>query len=167
MDLTEAEWAAYHELYSSTYDRKWGYPAVTLDFFLEVSETMPDSIMLVLGRRDGRYVAGAHCFQGAETLFGRNWGCIEQHRGLHFEICYYRLIEWCIERGLSRFDAGAQGEHKITRGFLPVRTSSGHWIRDGRFRDAIARFLDEETREVERYIAAMARHSPFREAEPA
>ena len=169
---TEEHWHAYHALYSSTYDRKWGYPALTPSFFTSVAELLPSQTLVILARRGGRYVAGAHCFVGRETLFGRNWGCTEHYRGLHFEICYYRLIEHCIRHGLSRFDAGAQGEHKLMRGFLPVETHSAHWIRDARFRDAIGRFLAEECAGLRRYRHAMERHSPYRntptgEARPA
>ncbi len=159
---TEAHWRAYHTLYSSTYDRKWGYPALTLPFFVAVAAALPDRTLLALARRGRSYVAGAHCFVGRDTLFGRNWGCTEQHRGLHFEICYYRLIEHCIRRGLARFDAGAQGEHKILRGFLPVETHSAHWIADPRFHEAIGRFLAEERAGLRRYRLAMERHSPYR-----
>ena len=159
---TEEHWHAYHALYSSTYDRKWGYAALTRPFFENVAESLPEQTLVVLARREGRYVAGAHCFVGADTLFGRNWGCFEHHRGLHFEICYYRLIEYCIRRRLRRFDAGAQGEHKLTRGFLPVETRSAHWIRDSRFRTAIGRFLADESAGLRRYRDAMERHSPYR-----
>ena len=159
---TEAHWHAYHALYASTYDRKWGYPALTLPFFTHVAASLPDHALVVLARRDGRYVAGAHCFVGRDTLYGRNWGCFEHHRGLHFEICYYRLIEHCIRRGLRRFDAGAQGEHKLMRGFLPVETQSAHWIGDPRFREAIGRFLADEHAGLRRYRDAMRRHSPYR-----
>ena len=158
----EEHWHAYHALYSSTYDRKWGYPALTRSFFESVAESLPEQTLVVLARREGRYVAGAHCFVGRDTLFGRNWGCIEHHRGLHFEICYYRLIEYCIRHRLRRFDAGAQGEHKLTRGFLPVETRSAHWIRDPRFREAIGRFVAEESSGLRRYRNAMDGHSPYR-----
>ena len=159
---TEAHWCAYHTLYSATYDRKWGYPALTLPFFIAVAAALPDRILLVLARRGRSYVAGAHCFAGRDTLFGRNWGCTEQHRGLHFEICYYRLIEHCIRHGLARFDAGAQGEHKLLRGFLPVETHSAHWIEDPRFREAIGRFLARERAQLRRYRRALEKHSPYR-----
>ena len=158
----EEHWRAYHALYSATYDRKWGYAALSRSFFESVAESLPDQTLVVLAKREGRYVAGAHCFVGRDTLFGRNWGCIEHHRGLHFEICYYRLIEYCIRRRLHRFDAGAQGEHKLTRGFLPVETRSAHWILDPRFREAIGRFLAEESAGLRRYRNAMERHSPYR-----
>ena len=160
--VTEEHWRAYHALYSSTYDRKWGYPALTPSFFTSVAESLPDQTLVVLARRGRRYVAGAHCFVGRDTLFGRNWGCTEHYRGLHFEICYYRLIEHCIRHGLFRFDAGAQGEHKLMRGFLPVETHSAHWIRDPRFREAIGRFLANERAELRRYRHVMGGHSPYR-----
>ena len=159
---TEGHWRAYHTLYSSTYDRKWGYPALTLRFFVAAAAALPDHTLLVLARRGRSYVAGAHCFAGRDTLFGRNWGCTEQHRGLHFEICYYRLIEHCIRRGLARFDAGAQGEHKLLRGFLPVETHSAHWIADSRFHEAIGRFLAGERTQLRRYRRALEKHSPYR-----
>ena len=159
---TETHWRAYHALYSSTYDRKWGYPALTPGFFTSVAESLPAQTLVVLAKRGPHYVAGAHCFVGRDTLFGRNWGCAEHHRGLHFEICYYRLIEYCIRRGITRFDAGAQGEHKLMRGFLPVETCSAHWIRDTRFREAIGRFLANERAGLRRYRDAMEKHAPYR-----
>ncbi len=165
-ETDEAHWRAYHDIYASTYDRKWGYPALTLPFFTCVAQAIPERILLILARRGDRYVAGAHCFVGEDTLFGRNWGCLEEHRGLHFEICYYRLIEYCIEHELGRFDAGAQGEHKLMRGFLPVETASAHYIDDRRFREAIADFLERERRHQAAYHEMTGRHSPFRKADP-
>jgi predicted N-acyltransferase len=162
-ELREREIADYHELYCSTYDRKWGMPSLTLDFFLQVAEKIPESLMLVLARRGAKVIAGAHLLCGGGTLFGRNWGCREQHRSLHFEVCYYQGIEQAIERGLARFEAGAQGEHKITRGFLPVKTHSFHFLRERRFRDAVNDFLQRERADVEHHLLVMAGHSPFRE----
>ncbi len=162
-ELDEGDIAAYHALYCSTYDRKWGYPSLTLEFFLELAERMPRSLVLILAKRRGRCVAGAHLLRGTDALYGRNWGCSERHRSLHFEICYYRGIEYCIEHGLARFEAGAQGEHKLSRGFLPVRTHSFHWVRDPRFRDAIGDFVRRERAETTAYIRAAAAHSPYRE----
>ena len=161
-DVEEEQWEAYHALYASTYDRKWGYPSLTADFFKEVGQTMGDSIMLAIGRHDGRYVAGAHLFKGPDALYGRNWGCSEFHPALHFEMCYYRPMEHCIDQGLVRFEAGAQGEHKLSRGFLPVRTQSAHWIAHDEFRSAIAQFLDRERRGVDHYLGEMDEHSPFK-----
>lgn len=161
-ELSEEEIAQYHALYCSTYDRKWGQPSLTLEFFLDLAEHLPRTLILVLAKRGARAVAGAHLLRGNSALFGRNWGCSEQHRSLHFEMCYYRGIEYCIEHGLARFEAGAQGEHKLTRGFLPVRTHSFHWIRDARFHDAIAEFLVRERAQTAQYLRAAAAHSPFR-----
>jgi hypothetical protein len=161
-ELSEAEIAQYHALYRSTYDRKWGQPSLTLEFFLDLAEHMPRTLILILAKRAGRAVAGAHLLRGETALFGRNWGCSEQHRALHFEVCYYRGIEYCIEHGLARFEAGAQGEHKLTRGFLPVRTHSFHWIRDARFRQAIGEFVAREREQTAQYLRAAGAHTPFR-----
>ncbi|MBF2760754.1 MAG: N-acetyltransferase [Ectothiorhodospiraceae bacterium AqS1] len=166
-ETDETHWRAYHSIYASTYDRKWGYPALSLSFFASVAKAMPERVLLILARRGDRYIAGAHCFVGDDTLFGRNWGCLEEHRGLHFEICYYRLIEYCIEHGLDRFDAGAQGEHKLMRGFLPVETASAHYIDDPRFREAIRDFLERERQQQAAYRELTSRHSPFRASAPA
>jgi uncharacterized protein len=165
-EVSPADWRDYHRLYASTYDRKWGYPALTVGFFEEVGRTLPDRVFLVLGRRHGRMVAGAHLFQGRDALYGRNWGCSETHPCLHFEMCYYRPIEHCLEHGLVRFEAGAQGEHKITRGFLPTVTRSMHWIAHRGFAEAIAEFLGRERSAVGAYVEEMARHSPFRAGAP-
>ena len=161
-DLGEQQWQAYHRLYAATYDRKWGYPFLTPEFFQRVGETMPEAMVVILARHGDQYVAGAHGLRGTETFYGRNWGCSEYYRSLHFEICYYRIIEYCIAEGLQRFEAGAQGEHKLMRGFLPVETSSAHWIEHHQFRSAIADFLRRESLDVRAYIASAGEHSPFR-----
>jgi len=163
-ELAEHEIAAYHELYCSTYDRKWGFPSLTLEFFLDLAERMPRTLIMILASRGRRVVAGAHLLRGTDALFGRNWGCSEHHRSLHFEMCYYIGIEYCIEHGLSRFEAGAQGEHKLTRGFIPIRTHSFHYIRDPRFRDAIGDFVRREGAEIGSYIKAVEAHTPFRQS---
>ncbi len=161
-DASEADWHAYHALYSATYDRKWGYPSLTPEFFCEVGRTMPDSAMLVLAHRGRACVAGAHLFRGRSALYGRNWGCREYLPSLHFEMCYYRGIEYCIEQGLAAFEAGAQGEHKIWRGFVPQATYSGNWFRDRRFRDAIGDFLRREHAQINQHMDIMREHLPFR-----
>ena len=161
-DSDESDWHAYHRLYSATYDRKWGYPSLTPEFFCEVAESMPDSLMLVLARRAGTCVAGAHLFRGREVLYGRNWGCSEYLPSLHFEMCYYRGIEYCIDAGLSAFEAGAQGEHKIWRGFVPEATHSAHWVRDAQFREAIGDFLRRERAQLGHHMEIMRAHLPFR-----
>jgi len=163
-DTSEAHWRAYHALYAATYDRKWGFPSLTPEFFCEVADTMPDSAMLVLAHRDAICVAGAHLFRGRNVLYGRNWGCQEYLPSLHFEMCYYRGIEYCIDQGLAVFEAGAQGEHKIWRGFLPQVTHSANWFRDDRFRDAIGDFLDRERAQINHHVAIMREHLPFRNA---
>ena len=116
--------------------------------------------------REGRYVAGAINFIGGECLFGRNWGCIEDHPFLHFEVCYYQAIEFAIEKGLNRVEAGAQGQHKLARGYLPTHTYSAHWIVNASFREAISHFLDQENRYIDEEIEYLDEHSPFRHSSP-
>ncbi len=163
--LGEREWHAFHRFYCATYDRKWGMPYLNLGFFEEIGRTMPESVLLILASRHGRYVAGALCFKGADSLFGRNWGSQAYYPSLHYEMCYYRTIDYCIRTGLSRFEAGAQGDYKVTRGLLPTATASAHWVGHPQFRSAIGGFIDEERREVERFIEHAARHSPFKARE--
>ncbi len=162
-DAEERHWHAFHRFYCAIYDRKWGFPTLTLDFFLTLGEQMPDEALLILASNNGRYVAGTYSICGSDTLFGRTWGCTEQHRGLHFELCYYQHIEIAIQRGLRQLEAGAQGEHKVSRGFLPTKTYSTHWFAHPSFSRAIGEFVDNESRDVARYIDAAATHSPFKE----
>jgi len=161
-EISDAQCDAYHQLYSATYDRKWGYPSLSREFFHQARRALGDALILILAKNRGRYVAGAHLFRGARSLYGRNWGCSEYHRSLHFEMCYYRAIEYCIDQGLETFEAGAQGEHKLSRGFLPVMTYSAHGVLHPEFRRAIGDFTRREHIEVGRYIGAMAAHSPYR-----
>ncbi len=164
-DITEAHWHAFHQFYCSTFYRKWGEPRLTENFFNYLSEAMPDAPLLVLASDNDRYIAGSFCMRGETTLFGRHWGCSEHYNHLHFELCYYRNIEFCIQHGLKRFDAGAQGEHKITRGFEPVITWSNHLIRDEGFSNAISDFLTRENLMIDEYIANLDEHSAFRQVE--
>ena len=164
-DLREAHWDAFYEFYMDTGGRKWGRPYLTRQFFSLVSERMADRIALVMCRRAGRYIAGALNFFGTDTIYGRNWGCIEDHRFLHFEACYYQAIEFAIAHGLAKVEAGAQGQHKIARGYVPAHVYSAHWIRDPAFRDAVERFLDQERREVDREIDYLNDFAPFRKGE--
>ncbi len=161
-DLREHHWDAFYSFYMDTGSRKWGSPYLTRTFFSQVSETMPDDVLLILCKRAGRYIAGALNFIGSDRLFGRNWGCIEDHRFLHFETCYYQAIDFAIAHGLNTVEAGAQGAHKLVRGYLPEPTYSAHWIRDAGFRDAVARFLKEERSYVRDDIAHAERHTPFK-----
>ena len=160
-DLTEDHWDAFYHFYMDTGSRKWGSPYLTRKFFSEISDVMAEDILLIMAKRDNRYIAGAINFIGGDTLFGRNWGCIEDHRFLHFEVCYYQAIEFAISRGLKRVEAGAQGAHKVARGYLPQATHSAHWIAQPQFRDAVARFLEDERDYVQQDIDYVEKHSPF------
>jgi hypothetical protein len=169
-DLTEKVWDAFYRLYLGTTDRKWGSSYLNRRFFSLIGERMPDQIVLFMARRGQDYIAGAFNILGRETIYGRNWGAHREYRFLHFECCYYRAIEFAIDRSLKRVEAGAQGPHKLQRGYLPVPTFSAHWIPDPGFRRAVAAFLDRERDMVERKIEHLAEYSPFRhtdeEAEP-
>ncbi len=161
-DLTEAHWDAFYRFYVDTGSRKWGSPYLTRRFFSLINESMPEDVLLILCRRNGRYIAGALNFIGGDTLFGRNWGCIEDHRFLHFETCYYQAIDFAIQHGLRRVEAGAQGSHKVARGYLPEPTYSAHWIADAGFRRAVADFLDRERRHVQEDIDYVEERSPYK-----
>ena len=162
-DIKPHHWDAFYRFYTSTSDRKWGSAYLTRDFFDILGETMADAVVLVLAEADGKPVAGALNLVGGDALYGRNWGTLRRHRFLHFELCYYRAIDFAIERGLARVEAGAQGEHKIQRGYLPVETYSAHLIRDRGLREAVDQFLDQERTMIEYERAALAEHSPFRQ----
>jgi predicted N-acyltransferase len=142
--ITPDIWDHFYPFYRSTVDKRWGGAYLTKRFFREIGALMPERIVLVMCRHEGRYIAGALNLLGSDTLFGRNWGCIETFEFLHFEACYYAAIDFAIERGLARVEAGAQGQHKLQRGYEPVPTYSAHWIRDPRFRRAVEQFLDVE-----------------------
>ena len=161
-DLTDEHWDVFYRFYIDTSDRKWGSPYLTQDFFYRIGQTMADRIVLVLARYNGKWVAGALNLLGSDTLYGRNWGCGADFKFLHFETCYYQAIDFAIANGLTRVEAGAQGEHKIQRGYLPVRMESAHWIAHPGLRDAIAHFLDRERPAMEEQIAELSEHSPFR-----
>jgi uncharacterized protein len=161
-DLTEAHWDAFFAFYTDTGNRKWGSPYLNRQFFSHLGEVLADACLLVLAKRDGRYIAGALNMIGGEALYGRYWGCIEHHPFLHFELCYYQAIDFAIARKLGRVEAGAGGEHKLVRGYLPVHTYSCHWIADDRFRSAIADYLDHERDHVEAEAAALEAFAPFK-----
>jgi hypothetical protein len=160
--VTEAHWDAFFAFYIDTGSRKWGSPYLTREFFSRVGQTMDDRILLVMAKRNGRYIAGALNFIGSDTLYGRNWGALEHHPFLHFELCYYQAIDFAIERGLKVVEAGAQGAHKLARGYLPVRTQSAHWIAHTGLRQAVANYLTQERRAVGEDIEALAEHAPFK-----
>lgn len=161
-DLTQTHWDAFFNFYMDTGGRKWGRPYLTRAFFEAIHGTMRDKIVLVMAFRDGQPIAGALNLRGTDALFGRNWGCVEDVPYLHFECCYYRAIDYAIEQGLARVEAGAQGEHKIQRGYLPVETHSAHWIVDANFRDAVADYLDRERRVLRNEMQELGTLSPFR-----
>jgi predicted N-acyltransferase len=161
-DLTEAHWDTFFAFYMDTGGRKWGHPYLTRDFFSRVSRSMADQILLVMARIGGRPIAGALNFFGDGVLYGRNWGCSEFVPFLHFETCYYQAIEFAIRRGLKKVEAGAQGEHKLLRGYLPVATYSAHYIAHPGLRRAVDDYLVRERDAVAAQIEDLAEHGPFR-----
>lgn len=160
--ITEEAWDAFWTFYMDTGSRKWGRPYLARAFFRLVGERMADRVLLVMARRESRYVAGAINFIGATALYGRNWGCIEHHPFLHFEVCYHQAIDFAIERGLSRVEAGAQGEHKLARGYRPVTTYSAHDIADPALRRAVADYLVRERLHVTMAGEELEEMTPFR-----
>src|SRR6185312_2375801 len=163
-DLTEDHWDAFYAFYMDTGGRKWGRPYLTRRFFSELGERMADKVLLIMARRGSRWIAGALNLIGADCLYGRNWGCLEDVPFLHFELCYYQAIERAIALGLARVEAGAQGQHKIARGYLPTAVYSAHYIADPMLANAVARFLDEERRQVQGQMDWLAEeYSPYRE----
>ncbi|MBS1183810.1 MAG: hypothetical protein H6Q99_3690 [Proteobacteria bacterium] len=161
-DLTEAHWDAFFAFYMDTGNRKWGTPYLNRRFFSLLSERMADRVLLVMARRAGRYIAGALNFIGSDRLYGRNWGAIEDHPFLHFEVCYHQAIDYAIEHRLAVVEAGAQGEHKLSRGYLPEITRSAHSIADPGFRRAVADFLAREKRAVLNAETELEGLGPFR-----
>ncbi len=162
-EIGEDHWDAFFAFYMDTGARKWGRPYLTRLFFSLIGERMADDIVLVLARRDGDWIAGALNFSDGRTLYGRQWGALEHVPFLHFELCYYQAIDWAITHGLERVEAGAQGEHKLARGYLPKPVYSAHYIADKALRDPVARYLAQERPAVERDIAMLeAEFSPFK-----
>lgn len=164
-DITEAHWDAFFGFYMDTGSRKWGRPYLNRTFFSLIGERMAERILLVLAKRNGRYIAGAINLIGDRRLYGRNWGCIEDHPFLHFEVCYYQAIDFAITHGLDRVEAGAQGEHKLARGYRPVITSSAHDIADPALRRAVKAYLDQERSYVSDVASELAMATPFRHRE--
>jgi predicted N-acyltransferase len=161
-DLTEAAWDAFFGFYMDTGSRKWGRPYLNREFFSLIGAAMADRILLVMAKRNGRYIAGAINFIGGDTLYGRNWGALEHHPFLHFEVCYYQAIEYAITNRLARVEAGAQGEHKLARGYLPHTTYSAHYIAHAGLRRAVDDYLSRERAYVEAAGAELAAAAPFR-----
>jgi predicted N-acyltransferase len=164
-DILPEHWDAMWMFYQDTGSRKWGTPYLTRAFFDELHDTMRADALLCLAFDGDRAVAGALNFIGRDTLFGRYWGCVETYSCLHFELCYYQAIDWAITHGLQRVEAGAQGEHKLARGYLPTPVHSLHWLADPGFAKAVARYLDQERRAVDQEIEVLTAYGPFRKTE--
>ncbi len=163
--IQREHWDAFWTFYQDTGSRKWGTPYLTRTFFHFMHEVMRDDMLLTLAVRDGQPVAGALNFIGRDTLYGRYWGCTEHYPCLHFELCYYRAIDFAIRHGLKTVEAGAQGEHKLARGYLPVATHSLHWFGDPGFRDAVDRYLEAERNAVDHEIEVLTSYGPFRKTD--
>ena len=163
--ILPSHWDAFWEFYQDTGARKWGQPYLTRRFFDIAQETLRDDMLLVFAMRGDTPVAGALNFIGRNTLYGRYWGCAEHHPCLHFELCYYQAIDFAIEHGLSRVEAGAQGEHKLARGYLPVPVHSVHWMADEGFSDAVAQYLEAEREAVDEEVEILTDYGPFRKTE--
>jgi predicted N-acyltransferase len=161
-DVSELQWRVFFQFYTMTYLKRGSQPYLNMDFFLACAATMGEQLLLVLAIKDDRYVGAALSFVGTDTLYGRYWGCYEEYSALHFEACYYQGLDYCIEHGLKRFDSGAQGEHKISRGFEPVTTYSAHWLRDEQFAKAIEHFLAREQKAMQLYKQDAATYLPFK-----
>jgi len=164
-DIKTEHMEAFYTFYMDTGSRKWGRPYLTRAFFSIIQETMPDQILLIMAKREGQYIAGAINFIGDDVLYGRNWGCIENHPFLHFEVCYYQAMDFAIQKGLKKVEAGAQGEHKLARGYIPVTTYSAHYIADPSFRKAVANYLEEERNYIAELQDTLSEHTPFRRGE--
>lgn len=165
-EMTDELWTTYHSFYSSTFDKKSGMATLSLEFFKDIGTTMPDNVLVLFAKYNNEYVASAFCIRGEKTLYGRHWGCNDQFKNqldcLHFELCYYQGLEYCIKNKLSYFEPGAQGEHKIYRGFLPTETWSAHWIAHPEFNAIIRKHVEHEQDGMQHYIKEMHTHSPFK-----
>ena len=165
-EASEADLVAMHDFYLQTFADYGNSPALTLDFLKHLARAMPRQLVLILADRAGETIAGALCLRGGDTLYGRYWGASQVLPGLHFETCYYQGIDYCLREGLTRFEPGAQGEHKIDRGFLPAFVRSRHWLAEPAFARALASWCEEEAVAVRRFAAQLAAHSPFRAEAP-
>jgi len=159
---SDDDWHDFHRLYTSTFDKKGGHATLSLAFFLQIARSMPEQVLLVQARHKGQTAAAAFNLVGEETLYGRHWGCREEFHSLHFETCYYQGLQYCIDNRLQRFEPGAQGEHKIRRGFLPTATWSFHWLADERFREAVKHFVENEHEGMLDYMQELETHSPYK-----
>ncbi len=164
-DIGAGDWRFFTRCYNRTYREHHSTPYLNLEFFERIGRTMPESLLLVVALRDGHPIAASLNVHNGRRLFGRYWGAIEHHPALHFETCYYQVIEYCIERGIGTFEGGAQGAHKMARGLLPVETRSAHWLAHPQFAAAVGQFLARETNGMAHHIDELAEHSPFKRAD--
>jgi hypothetical protein len=165
-EITPELWRFWNRCYGHTYREHHSTPYLNLKFFERIGATMPENIMLALGQVNGENICASLCLHDGKTLYGRYWGAIGYLSGLHFETCYYQPLEFCIAQGIQVFEGGAQGEHKLARGFLPVETLSTHWLKQPQFADAVENFLERESSGISRYVDELNEHSPFKQAEP-
>jgi hypothetical protein len=161
-EITEAHWDHYFQFYLETASKKWGHPYLNREFFSLIGQSMADKIVLMMCKRDGNYIAGALNLKSNDTLYGRYWGASEHHNFLHFELCYYQAIDYAIQNGLKLVEAGAQGQHKLSRGYLPTKTYSAHWLRDEGFKVAVEGFLERESKDVDWSKETLNEHGPFK-----
>ena len=161
-EMNDELWTTYHNFYINTFERKSGMATLSLDFFKELGQTMPRNVVIVFAKFQQRYVASAFNLRDQTALYGRHWGCSQDFHSLHFEACYYQGLEYCIDNGLHRFEPGAQGEHKISRGFLPTATWSAHWIAHPEFSQVVKNYTEHEQLGMQEYIAGLTEHSPYK-----
>ena len=159
---TEQDWEDFSIFYNKTFVEKWSTPTLNIEFFKTIAQTLPEQVILIMASEAGQNIAGSLLFKSDHTLFGRHWGCIKEVKHLHFETCFYQGIEYAIDNGLTTFEPGAGGEHKIARGFEPVKTLSSHWLADNPFEEAIERYIEEEAQLIDHYIADCKHHSPYK-----
>ncbi len=160
---SDQDWRVFASFYNATFEEKWGYPTLNYDFFRMVAKSLPEQTILVLADKNERCIAGALMYRSDDTLYGRHWGCTETINSLHFEACYYQGIEYCIEQGIKSFEPGAQGEHKLSRGFEPTLTRSSHWLRQPDFKQPIEHYVRHEREAMATYINEAQQHLPFKE----
>lgn len=161
-EITSEQWQLFYDFYSSTFYKKWGEPRFTLNFFKSLGKELPEQTLLILAKQNNETIAGAFAMSDNDTLYGRHWGCSREVHFLHFELCYYQTIEFTIEKGLKKLDAGVQGEHKLARGFQPVAMPSAHWINENDFQKAISDYLDRETIMMTEHIESLKTHLPYK-----
>lgn len=162
--ISDEQWAIFHRFYRDTFDKRGGYPTLSEAFFRHLGSHIPQNVVLMLASWQGEYVAGALSLRSATTLYGRHWGCKAEFHSLHFELCYYQGLDYCIRHGLQHFEPGAQGEHKVARGFEPTPVWSAHWLANGEFSQAVSAYLKHETELMQSYMQELRTHLPFKES---